>query len=65
MARILYMEDHDDLRVLLKLTLEHCGFEVAAAGSASEGLSLAREGFFDLFLRDHTYPDASGVTLCR
>lgn len=65
MARVLYMEDHDDLRVLLTLTLEHRGFEVAAVAGAREGLTLARAGRFDLFLLDHTYPEASGVTVCK
>lgn len=65
MARVLYMEDHDDLRLLMAMTLEHRGFEVAAVSGAAEGLRIARSESFDLFLLDHTYPEASGVTVCR
>lgn len=65
-GQILYCEDHDDTRVIMTILLEQAGFRVTTAGSASECLGLAQSGeHFDLYLLDHTFPDASGVTLCE
>ena len=64
-GRVLYVEDHDDTRVLMTVLLERAGFAVTAVPTAAEGLQLARDGGFDLYLLDHTFPDASGVMLCR
>jgi DNA-binding response OmpR family regulator len=64
-GRVLYVEDHDDTRVLLALMLRGAGFEVMEAACARDALGLARGGGFDLYLLDHTFPDASGVTVCR
>lgn len=64
-GRVLYVEDHDDTRVLMALMLRRAGFEVTEAECAQDALELARGCGFDLYLLDHTFPDASGVTLCR
>lgn len=64
-GHILYVEDHDDTRILMGMMLRTAGFEVAEATCARDALELARAGGFDLYLLDHTFPDASGVTLCR
>jgi CheY-like chemotaxis protein len=64
--RILYAEDHDDTRVLVSLLLRRAGFEVVEAVSGSAFLERLEGGeSFDLYLLDHTLPDASGVALCR
>ncbi|HEX7175164.1 MAG TPA: response regulator [Pyrinomonadaceae bacterium] len=63
--RVLYVEDHDDTRVIVTILLERAGFEVAAVSCGSEALELARAGRFDLYLLDHTFSDASGITVCR
>lgn len=64
--RVLYAEDHDDTRELVSLLLRRGGFEVVEAASGSEFMSrLAGGGHFDLYLLDHSFPDASGVELCR
>jgi len=63
--RILYIEDHDDTRVIVTILLERAGFQVTWAGCGRTGLELARAGRFDLYLLDHTFPDASGLTVCR
>ena len=63
--RVLYVEDHDDTRVIVTLLLERAGFEVAAVSCGSEALESARAGGFDLYLLNHTFPDASGLTVCR
>lgn len=61
---ILYVEDHTDTRILMSLMLEEAGFRVTPLTNGEEALKAAREGRFDLYLLDHTYPDVSGVTLC-
>lgn len=64
--RILYAEDHDDTRVLVSMLLRKAGFEVVEAVTGVAFLKRLEGGeSFDLYLLDHTLPDASGVALCR
>jgi DNA-binding response OmpR family regulator len=62
----LYVEDHDDTRALMTVMMEQAGFKVTPAETAAQCLELARKSGqrFDLYLLDHTFPDASGVSLC-
>ena len=65
-GHILYCEDHDDTRILMTLMLELAGFQVTCAENGKDCLELAQSGQrFDLYLLDHTFPDASGVTICE
>jgi CheY-like chemotaxis protein len=65
-GHVLYVEDHDDTRILMTLMLERAGFRVTAVSNAKECLKLAGAGRqFDLYLLNHTFPDASGVTICE
>lgn len=66
-GHVLYVEDHDDLRMLMTLMLERAGFSVTPVETGADCLELARNGVprFDLYLLNHTFPDASGVSICE
>jgi OmpR-family two-component system manganese-sensing response regulator len=63
--RILFVEDHDDTRSVIRLLLGHRGYQVETAGSANQGLELAQNEPFDLFLLDYQLGDGSGKELCE
>ena len=62
--RILYVEDHEDTRVIVTILLERQGFHVTTATNGAECLKLAGSERFDLYLLDHTFEAASGIGLC-
>ena len=64
-ARILHVDDHQDTRLMMAALLQDCGYGVLTAGSVSEGLDLAREIDFDLYILDVRLPDGTGVELCQ
>jgi CheY-like chemotaxis protein len=63
--RILFVDDHEDTRKLVTYSLGALGYEVVAADCTAEGLRLAREGRFDLYLLDSRFADGSGAELCE
>jgi DNA-binding response OmpR family regulator len=64
-ARILHVDDHQDTRLMMAALLQDCGYGVMTAGSVAEGLELAKEINFDLYLLDVRLPDGTGVELCQ
>lgn len=65
-GRVLYVEDHDDTRVLMTMLLERAGFQVTAVENGADCVKVAESGQrFDLYLLNHTFPDVSGVSLCK
>jgi OmpR-family two-component system manganese-sensing response regulator len=64
-ARILHVDDHQDTRLMMAALLQDCGYGVLTAGSVAEGLELAKEINFDLYILDVRLPDGTGVELCQ
>jgi two-component system, OmpR family, phosphate regulon response regulator PhoB len=65
MARILVIEDEDDIRQVLDYNLRQAGYEVLATARGQDGLRMAREGHPDLVLLDLMLPDLPGTDICR
>ncbi len=68
MHRILIVDDHADIRRLIRMTLEFagCGAEVIEACDGATAISLARSLEPDLVLTDVMMPGrVSGLDLCR
>lgn len=63
--RILFVDDHEDTRFLITYLLNAWGYDVVGADSVGEGLALARDGDFDLYLLDSRFGDGSGTELCE
>ena len=63
--QILHVDDDPDIRLLIAASLQDFGYVVATAGTVAEGLELANEFKFDLFILDVRLPDGNGIDLCR
>jgi len=61
--RILLVEDEEDAREIAALILEE--YTLICARDFHEGLRLAQQRYFDLYILDNWLPDLSGVELCR
>ena len=59
-ARILVVEDEDEVRQLLSDILASEGHEVVAAANGSEGIEVFKQNTFDLVFSDLGMPDMSG-----
>ncbi len=66
MHKILIVEDHADIRRLIRMTLEFEAMEIREVGDADGGLALARSWQPDLMLLDVMMPGSmNGLDLCR
>lgn len=63
--RILFIEDHDDTRELVRIVLEAGDYSVTAATTVAAALRIARTNRFDLYLLDNWLPDGTGFELCE
>mgnify|MGYP006188823359 CR=1 FL=1 len=61
MKKILIVEDHADIRKLLKMTLEFDDFEIHEASTGDAGLALCREICPDIVLLDISMPGVNGL----
>jgi DNA-binding response OmpR family regulator len=61
--RILLVEDEEDAREIAAFSLEE--YAIICARDFGEGLRLARQRYFDLYILDNWLPDGNGIELCR
>lgn len=65
MARILYVEDDQAVRVPVQLWLENEGYKVNAVETATEALRLLKDNTFDVLALDWELPDQSGLDVMQ
>lgn len=64
-ARVLIVDDEENIRFLLRTALRHFGFAVEVAGDGRSALSAVRANPPDLLLLDVMLPDVDGFEVCR
>ena len=64
-ARILVVDDEEELRVSVTKILRRGGHEVDAAPDGASALALARQHPYQLLVTDFRLPDVDGLTLLR
>ena len=62
-SRILAVEDAEDFRRILKLTLEHKGHQVTTAGDGAEALEVLKDAQFDLIISDGLHLSIASETV--
>ncbi len=61
MARILVIDDEEQLRVVFRESLERVGYQVMDASNGKLGLKLCQEEQFDLVITDILMPEKDGI----
>ena len=64
-VRLLVVDDHPSLRMLLRTTFEIIDIEVDEAGNAAEAMQRVAARRPDVIVLDIALPDVDGITLCR
>jgi DNA-binding NtrC family response regulator len=64
-ARILVVDDEENLRRVLQVQLEQTGYKVSVAGGAEEALALLEKQPCELVISDFRMPGRSGLELLR
>jgi DNA-binding NtrC family response regulator len=62
-ARILIVDDDENIRRVLVAILEDKGYRIDTAGTASDAIKKSQTGFFNLALIDIRLPDMEGIDL--
>ena len=62
---ILFIEDDNDIRELVRYNLVREGYRVFEAAGGEGGLSMAKSTSFDLILLDLMLPGINGLEICR
>ena len=65
MKKILIVEDQEDIREVIRITLELEDFELHEAADGNEGLRMVTQLRPDLVLSDVMMPGMDGLQLCR
>lgn len=64
-VRVLVVDDDEDVRDVLRLTLEHLGAQVKTAASVAEAMAALDRGLPDVLLSDLAMPDEDGCSFIR
>lgn len=64
-ARILVVEDDEDIPMIVRLALESVGHSVTVVGNGVKAIEAARELVFDLLMVDLKMPGLSGAATIR
>lgn len=59
--KVLIVEDHNDLRDLLKFLVESCGYEAIMASNSMEAIRNVKKEIPNLILMDIILPDLNGI----
>lgn len=65
MARIIVIDDEEDVRDVLKEVLERAGFDVEIAANGDDGLELLSDKGADVVITDIIMPGKNGVETVR
>lgn len=60
-SKILIIDDETNIRTMIRLALEHVGYEVDTAADGDEGLRKISQAHYDLALIDQRMPGMSGM----
>ncbi len=63
--RLLYVEDEDALRTLVKSQLESEGFDVDTADDGDTGIEMIGKGAYEVILLDMRMPRVSGIDVLK
>lgn len=63
MARILVIDDDEQIRIMFRNMLERDGYEVICASNGKEGIRLYRENPADLIITDLIMPEKDGMEI--
>lgn len=64
-ARILVVDDEEEIALMMREMLEHAGYDVATAESGALALEMLAEARFDVVVSDLHMPDMDGASLWR
>jgi two-component system alkaline phosphatase synthesis response regulator PhoP len=65
LAKVLIVDDEEDIRNLGKIMLSDIGHDVLTAGNAGDALTIAEEEKPDLILMDIVMPGRNGFDVCK
>jgi CheY-like chemotaxis protein len=65
MARILIIDDDQEVRLIMRIGLQAAGYDVGEAGDGAEGLTLFKEQPADLIVTDIYMPNKEGLETIR
>ena len=63
MAKILLIEDEDNIRKIISYDLKKAGYDIVESNDGQEALTLALQEYFDVLIIDWMLPHVSGIEI--